>query len=252
MKKRLKKFYVILSSVIIYLVHLPFAFAKSATGNNKLLLSPGDSVKQFSSGSDFIASKARSVYDSLHLNLAGLSKQAFDYARKGFDKLLEQGKLVNDSIISIIDFSQSSNKKRLYILDMKNYKVLHNTLVAHGKNSGQEWANSFSNTPNSLKSSPGFYLTDQTYQGDNGYSLKLIGLEKGINDKAYERTIVMHGADYVSHDRANAGGFVGRSWGCPAVPAAEATPIIDRIKNGSCLFIYTPDTHYLSQSDMLD
>jgi len=251
MKKNLKKFYVILTSVFIYLLHLPFAFAKSATGGNKIFLNPGDSVKQFTSNTDMLVAKTRSVYDSLHLNLSGLSKQAFDYARKGFEKLLEQGKLMNDSIISIVDFSQPSNRKRLYVLDMKNFKVLHNTLVAHGKNSGHEMANSFSNTPNSLKSSPGFYLTENTYQGENGYSLKLIGLEKGINDKAYERTIVMHGAEYVSHERANAGGFVGRSWGCPAVPAREAIPIINRIKNGSCLFIYTPDTHYLSQSDMI-
>lgn len=252
MKKQLKKFYVILTSVFIYLLHLPFAFAKSATGGTRILLNPGDSVTHISNSADNFVTKTRSVYDSLHLNLSGLSKQAFDYARKGFDKLLAQGKLVNDSIISIVDFSQPSNRKRLYILDMKNYKVLHNTLVAHGRNSGHDFANSFSNTPSSYKSSPGFYLTESTYNGSNGYSLKLIGLEKGINDKAYERTIVMHGADYVSHERANAGGFVGRSWGCPAVPTREAAPIINRIKNGSCLFIYTPDTYYLSQSDMLN
>ena len=250
MKRNLKKFYVVLSSVIIYLLHLPFAFAKSAAGAGKIFLHPCDSIKVESSSTEILP-KIRSVYDSLHLNISGLSRQAYEYAMKGFDKLIEQGKLMNDSIISIVDFSQPSNKKRLFVLDMKNYKVLHNTLVAHGKNSGQDMATSFSNTPNSLKSSPGFYITENTYQGDNGYSLRLIGLEKGINDNAYERTIVMHGADYVSQERANSGSFVGRSWGCPAVPRKDAAPIINRIKNGSCLFIYTPDTYYLSKSDMI-
>jgi hypothetical protein len=251
MKKRLKQFYVVLTSVFIYLLHLPFAFAKSATGSNRIILNPGDSIKQVTSGSSYFVPKVRSVYDSLQLDLKGLSKQAFDYARKGFDKLMEQGKLVNDSIISIVDFSQPSNKKRLYILDMKNYKVLHHTLVAHGRNSGYDMASSFSNTHESFKSSPGFYLTETTYDGKNGYSLRLVGLEKGINDNAYDRTIVMHGADYVSNERARNGGFVGRSYGCPAVPMNEAKPIINRIKNGSCLFIYTPDTYYLNRSDML-
>jgi hypothetical protein len=249
MKRRLKRFYVVLTSVSIYLLHLPFAFAKSAAGATKTFLRPGDSVSVSSNNTELLP-KLRSVYDSLQLNLAGLSKQAFEYAMKGWDKLVEQGKLMNDSILSIVDFSQPSNKKRLYILDMKNYKVLHNTLVAHGKNSGYDMASSFSNTPNSLKSSPGFYLTENTYNGDNGYSLRLIGLERGINDNAYERTIVMHGADYISNERATSG-FVGRSWGCPAVPRKEAVPIINRIKNGSCLFIYTPDTYYLSKSDMI-
>jgi hypothetical protein len=252
LKKRAKKFYVILTSVFIYLLHLPFAFAKSATGTNKLFRAPGDSVKLAPTEASFIPSKSFSVYDSLHLDLSGLSNKAFDFARKGFEKLLAQGKLLNDSIIAIVDFSQPSNKKRLYVIDMKNYKVLHHTLVAHGKNSGSEWANSFSNTPNSLQSSPGFYVTGQTYIGNNGYSLRLNGMEPGINDKALERTIVMHGADYISYARANSGSFVGRSWGCPAVPRDEAVPIINHIKNGSCLFIYTPSENYLSRSRMLN
>ena len=252
MKRKLKQFYVILTSVLIYLIHLPFAFAKSATGSARMFFTPGDSLASTSSGDVKNLAKTKSVYDSLHLDLAGLNRYAFDYARKGFEKLSAEGKLENDSILTIADFSQPSNKKRLYIVDIKNYKVLHHTLVAHGRNSGHIMANSFSNTMNSYKSSPGFYVTGSTYQGGNGYSLRLIGLEKGINDMAMERTIVMHGADYVSHDRARGGGFVGRSWGCPAVPVAEAAPIINRIKNGSCLFIYAPDENYLERSAILN
>jgi L,D-transpeptidase catalytic domain len=168
------------------------------------------------------------------------------------EKLTEQGKLNNNSILAIADFSLPSTQKRLFVLDLKNYKVLFNTFVAHGKNSGREWANSFSNQPSSLKSSPGFYITHETYNGDNGYSLRLEGIEKGINDNAYEREIVMHGADYVNQSFANAKGYIGRSWGCPAVPVAEAIPIINTIKDGNCLFIYSPDQGYLSHSPVLN
>ena len=134
---------------------------------------------------------------------------------------------------------------------MKNYKVLFNTLVAHGRNSGVEYARSFSNKHSSYQSSPGFYTTGNTYQGSNGYSLKLNGLEKGINDNALERTIVMHGADYVSQGIANARGWIGRSWGCPAVPVKYAVPIIEKVKNGTCLFIYSPESNYVSRSNFL-
>ncbi len=190
------------------------------------------------------------MYDSLHLNLKGLSKEAYDYAKKGMETLIAEGKLFNQSIISIIDFSQPSGKKRLFIIDLNNYKVLFNTLVAHGKNTGQEIASSFSNQNESFKSSPGFYITRETYQGKNGYSLKLEGVERGINDKAYERGIVIHGAEYVSDAFVNARGFIGRSHGCPAVPVQLNRPIINTIKEGTCLFIYHPS--YVDRSVVLD
>jgi len=191
------------------------------------------------------------TYDKLHLDVSGLSRQAYDYAKKGFDKLLAQGKLLNDSIIAIADFSQPSRNKRLYVLDVKNNKMLFHTLVAHGKNSGLEKTVSYSNQPESLKSSPGFFVTHETYNGNNGYSLRLEGMERGINDNAYERAIVMHGANYVSQAFVNARGFAGRSEGCPAVPVEEAKPIINSIKDGTCLFIYTPDQSYLEHSPVL-
>jgi hypothetical protein len=249
MKKTLKGFYLLISSLFITLLHLPSAFAKPVPGGRLHIPpattshTPKDSMQRLT--------HFKSVYDSLHLDVSGLSRQAFLYAQKGWKKLIRQGKILNESVMAIIDFSQPSDHKRLYVLDMKNYKILFNTLVAHGKSSGKEWASSFSNRPSSHKSSPGFYITKDTYIGSNGYSLKLEGIEKGINDKAYARAIVMHGAEYVSESWVEAQGYIGRSEGCPAVPVEEATDIIDTIKNGTCLFVYAANKHYTSRSAML-
>lgn len=250
MKKNLKGFYLLISSIVIGLLHIPFAFAKSATGITKSFYPLTDSTTNALIVSTPVIPAIKSVYDSLYLSLKGLSQQAFDFAKQGLHKLIEEGKLLNDSIVSIIDFSQPSNQKRLFILDLKNYKVLFNTLVAHGKNSGRELATSFSNQNSSYKSSPGFYITKETYEGKNGYSLKLEGLERGINDKAFERGIVIHGADYVSDAFVDAQGYIGRSQGCPAVPTEASMSIINTIKNGTCMFVYHPS--YISRSSVLD
>jgi hypothetical protein len=191
------------------------------------------------------------VYDSLGLGKLGLSRAAFDYALKGFNYLIAKGKVANDAIISIADFSVASSKKRLFILDLKNYKILFNTYVAHGKNSGNEFASNFSNAPESLQSSPGFFITKDTYNGAHGLSLRLEGEEQGINDNALSRGIVMHAAEYVNESLAKGRGFIGRSWGCPAVPPELHLAIINKIKNGSCLFLYTPDKKYISSSRIL-
>jgi hypothetical protein len=252
MKKKFRGFYLIVSSFVIAILHLPFAFAKSATAGTKLFLHPlSDSLLKSKTAEPPVtsASLLKSVYDSLHLNLKGLSNQAYDYAKQGLDKLIQEGRIINDSIISIIDFSQPSNSKRLFVIDIKNYKVLFNTLVAHGRNSGREIAASFSNQNESYKSSPGFYITRETYEGKNGYSLKLEGIEYGINNNAFERGIVIHGADYVSDNFVNMQGYIGRSQGCPAVPVGANRPIINTIKNGTCLFMYHPS--YISRSAIL-
>ncbi|AHF14179.1 hypothetical protein NIASO_01175 [Niabella soli DSM 19437] len=183
------------------------------------------------------------MYDSLGLDLKGLSEQAFLDAMEGFDELKKEGLLKNDSIITVIDFDQPSINKRMYVLDIKHYQVLFNTWAAHGRNSGSLMATSFSNAMSSNKSSLGFYLTDEPYYGGNGYSLKLKGLESGVNDKAMVRAIVLHGADYVSQSSINELGYLGRSFGCPAVPRALSRPIIDVIKEGSVLFIYNSTYH---------
>ena len=243
MKKSLKNFTFIIISLLISLLHLSFG--------NKNSFYPTNSGQNAITDSILESSTPPSVYDSLQLDLSGLNREAFDNARKGWEKLRSQGKLANQSIISIVDFSQPSTKKRLYVLDMENYKVLFNTLVAHGKNSGKEWATYFSNNLSSYKSSPGFYVTGQTYSGSNGYSLKLNGMEGGINDHALQRAIVMHGADYVNESYIVSRGYIGRSYGCPAVPAKEAKSIINTIKDGTCLYIHVPDQNYLSRSGIL-
>ncbi len=181
-----------------------------------------------------------------------LNYDVFSKALTGYENLKKAGLLTQDShLLTICDFSMSSNTKRLWIIDLEDKKVLFNSLVAHGKNTGEEFATNFSNKESSLQSSLGFYITDATYQGDNGYSLKLLGMDKGFNDAAYRRAIVMHGADYVSDAFAAMHKRIGRSWGCPAVPRELTQSIINTIKGKNCLFIYYPDQNYLSSSEWL-
>jgi hypothetical protein len=170
---------------------------------------------------------------------------------QGFNYLAKNGRIANKKIISVIDFSLPSSKKRLFVIDVESCKVLYNTYVAHGSNSGKEYATRFSNTPESNQSSLGFYETLGTYMGDNGYSLRLEGLERGFNDNANRRAIVMHGAAYVNENLINTQGYIGRSWGCPALPQNMYVPVINKIKNGTCLFIYSPDRNYLTHSGIL-
>lgn len=193
--------------------------------------------------------EAEVLYNRSGLGPAGLSLEVFAKAMRGYQKMKVQG-LIRKPLLTIADMSKPSGQKRLYIIDMENGKLLKHTLVAHGRNSGDVIAKQFSNTPSSLQSSLGFFLTSDTYQGNNGYSLRLAGLEKGINDKALERAIVMHGASYVNEQIA-ASGRIGRSWGCPAVSVKEHQEIINTIKGGSCLFIYAPQPTYLSHSTYL-
>jgi hypothetical protein len=190
-----------------------------------------------------ISAHAEAMYDSIGLDEWGLSEAAFVAAVNGFAEMKSEGVLQNDSILTIIDFDQPGINKRLYVVDVKHAVVLFNTWAAHGRNSGKEWAESFSNKPSSLKSSLGFYITSETYFGSHGLSLRLNGVEPGINDKARNRAIVMHGASYVSQAFIDAEGYLGRSHGCPAIPLMLAEPIIDKIKGGSCLFIYNKTYH---------
>jgi len=167
-----------------------------------------------------------------------LSFEIFDQALAGYHKL---DVFKKKNILTIIDYSKPSDKDRFFVIDLENKKLLFKCLVAHGKNSGESIATSFSNKSGSLKSSPGFFLTAETYVGDNGYSLRLDGLEQGINDSARLRDIVIHGADYVSRKFIEENGRLGRSWGCPALPLEVSKEIIDIISEGSCLFVYAAD-----------
>jgi len=180
----------------------------------------------------------------------GISEPALNLSLNAYHLLLSENRLQNDSILTIIDFSKPSDKKRLFILDIRNEKILINTWVAHGMQSGLVVANSFSNSRHSNKSSLGLYITGATYMGKHGYSLRIEGLSKGLNDNAEKRAVVIHGADYVSTDFIEKHGRLGRSFGCPAVSVEESTEIIELIKNGSCLYIYHPSLIPISESNL--
>lgn len=191
------------------------------------------------------------IYDSLQLDDLGMNRAALKHAFKGYKKLVDKGIVRNDDILTVIDFSQPSSKKRMYIIDLKNYDVLVNTYVAHGKNSGLKEANRFSNVHESLQSSLGFYVTKGTYFGKHGLSLRLDGKDKGFNDNAESRAVVVHGADYIGDHRLGSP-YMGRSFGCPAVPQHQANKVINLIKDGTTLFIYHPSASYLHGSRILN
>ncbi len=177
--------------------------------------------------------------------------QLLQTALSGYELLKETHTINRPEVITIIDYTLPSNKERLWVLDLVEAKVLYHCLVAHGRNSGNLMAKTFSNKPGSYASSPGFYTTGETYIGKHGVSLRLDGIESGINDKARERAIVIHGADYVSPDFVKKNGRLGRSLGCPAVPEEMSKEIIETIKGGTCLFVYAPSEDYLSESQII-
>jgi hypothetical protein len=190
------------------------------------------------------------IYDSLRLGDFGLSKAAFKEGLAGLNLLVSTGDIQNAGILSIIDLSLPSSKKRLFVIDLNTCRLIFNTYVSHGRNSGKEMATQFSNQPRSCESSLGFYVTGDTYMGHHGYSLKLNGKEEGINDNACSRGIVIHSASYVNERIAKRQGYIGRSEGCPAIPKTLHKNIIEKIKNGTCLFLYSPDKFYETHSKM--
>jgi hypothetical protein len=193
------------------------------------------------------------IFTEVDLQGSGLSKDVFNLAIKGLSKLDANGKIQNHNIVTIADYSQSSNKKRLYVIDLQNKKLLFNTYVAHGRNTGEEYASSFSNVEGSYKSSLGFYVTEKPIIGPStGYSLILYGVEKGINDNALKREIIIHAADYATESFIEKNGRLGRSFGCPVLPPELNKEIIETIKGGTCLFIYNPDKDYLYSSSLLN
>jgi len=195
---------------------------------------------------------AQLIYDSLHLQEYGLSKKAWEYAYKGYQKLIAKGRIPNPGIISVCDFGLSSKQKRLFIINIENCELVLNTYVAHGRKSGSEYARTFSNRANSHQSSLGFYITGNTYYGEHGFSLRINGIDIGFNDKALRRNIVVHGSDYATDDFLQANNILGRSYGCPAVPKEETEAIINTIKEGTCFFIYHPSKKYLTASKILN
>lgn len=198
-----------------------------------------------------LETKCKTVYTAIDANDLSLPKfESFFAAFQGYEILKLQGKIVNE-VLTVIDFSLSSTEERMWVIDMKTQKVILKTLVAHGRNSGIEFATNFSNENESYKSSLGFYITGEVYQGKHGTSLRLDGMEYGINDRARDRAVVIHGADYVSKKLARAQGYIGRSQGCPAVPYEVHKQLIETIKNKSCIFIYHPSRNYIAKSKLV-
>lgn len=175
-----------------------------------------------------------------------IDPQVLKLALNAYNCALGSG-IVKQKLLTIIDYSRPATEKRLYVLDVEKNQIILNTYVAHGQGSGQVKTERFSNTAETHASSIGLFLTGTTYQGKHGNSLKLQGLEKGFNDQAESRNIVVHGASYVNEQLAKAG-RMGRSWGCPAVPQQLATPLVNTIKNGALVFSYYPDKKWLEQS----
>jgi hypothetical protein len=187
-----------------------------------------------------VESRIEVAYSNLHSDKYELPKlESFAEALKGYYSYKQKG-LIKKDILTLIDFSLSANTKRLWVIDLTTGNVLFHSLVAHGRNTGQEFASNFSNTSESYKSSLGFYSTGEIYNGKHGMSLRLDGLEKGINDNARSRGVVMHAADYVSNSFIKNNHRLGRSQGCPAVPVELSRGIINTIKDKTCFFIYHP------------
>ena len=194
------------------------------------------------------------TYNELATSAVGIrmpSPDVFEMAYKGYITLKGKNGL-NRNILTIADFSLPSTEKRLWVFDMDKKEILFNEWVAHGKNSGENYAAKFSNIPHTNMSSIGFYITGDTYSGKHGLSLYLDGQEEEFNSKARERAIVIHGADYVSENFIKAYGRLGRSFGCPALSMDSYKQIIESISRGSCLFIYYPDKTYLKRSTVLN
>lgn len=244
---------VLLTLTAVFFVTTSFYSPEVTTRKTEANLKARPSKSVLKSESKSITTSAEEIYKTIKFdNVNKLNPEVFYKAFLGFENLKKAGKLPAAShLLTVCDFSLSSTEKRLWVIDLNNHKILFNSLVAHGKNTGDEFAQKFSNTESSYQSSLGFYITESTYNGNNGYSLKLLGMDSGYNDAALHRAIVMHGADYVSEDFIKSQHRIGRSWGCPAVPRALAEPIINSIKGKNCLFIYYPDNQYLSNSEWL-
>lgn len=251
----MKGFYGVIG--LVYMVTTSFYISpKAVVKNENVNITKTEKVtdtKSEKSNARVAVSSSEALYQSIEFDPEHeLNYEVFSKALTGFENLKKAGLLTDEShLLTVCDFSMSSNTKRLWIIDLNDKKVLFNSLVAHGKNTGEEFATNFSNTESSRQSSMGFYITDATYQGDNGYSLRLLGMDKGFNDAAYKRAIVMHGADYVSDAFAAVHKRIGRSWGCPAVPRELSQLMINTIKGRNLLFIYYPDQNYLSSSEWL-
>jgi hypothetical protein len=183
--------------------------------------------------------------------IGSIEPDVLDLALTAASCAVNQRDAVAPSTLTVIEYSKPSSEKRMWVFDMKSHELIYEELVAHGQGSGVNMATQFGNEAETHRTSLGLFKTDTTYLGKNGYSLRLDGLDKGINDQARDRAIVMHGAPYVSAAFVKATGRLGRSWGCPAISAAVAKQLIDRVKGGGLVFAYYPDAKLLKTSKYL-
>ncbi|MBI1193090.1 MAG: hypothetical protein GC205_07945 [Bacteroidetes bacterium] len=227
-----------------------------APANTPLLVANGPETEDNNRGLLAAVSKAAEVrlsqeYVRFAERQSLPDRDVFILAMTGFEQLQRQGKLLNERYLTVVDFRLPSTRERMWVLDMVERKVVFKTLVAHGVNSGELYATEFSDRPQSFQSSPGFYLASESYIGKHGLSLRLDGLEPGINGNARDRAIVLHGADYVSQEFIRDNGRLGRSQGCPSVPVELSQPIIETIQGQSCFFILQPGQQYLQKSQLV-
>ena len=195
---------------------------------------------------------AKDLFDSIASSFPKPKFEVFEKALFGYSELEKNARLGDKNLLTIIDFTISSKKRRLWIINLQKKVILEHSLVAHGKNTVEEFAQYFSNEPKSNKSSLGFFVTGETYNGKHGLSLYLHGVEEGFNENAFDRNIVMHGAHYVSFNFVDKYGRLGRSFGCPALPMTKHKRIIPLIADKTCLFIYFPQESYLEKSKLIN
>jgi len=240
--------------LLLFYSHLPLAVTDSSITSDGVATVAHANIEQplKELNRETFADSLHLLYDAIHLQEYDLSFEVFMYGMTGYYSLLRDGKLNDKGLLTIIDFTKSSNLKRFYTIDLKNLALKFHTYVSHGKNTGEVMAKSFSNALHSNQSSLGFYVTAETYVGSKGYSLKLDGMEKGYNDKMRERAVVMHDAEYVSESWIKKYGRLGRSQGCPALPKGIAKKVIDTIKRGTAIFAYYNDSSYLNSSAYLN
>ena len=191
------------------------------------------------------------VASSLALT-SGLRPEVLQMALQAMTCAVRSGDIAQPPTLTVIDYSRPSVEPRLWVFDVTTGALLFKELVAHGRNTGENMATSFSDSMNSHQSSLGLFVARDTYVGSNGYSLRLDGLEPGFNARARERAIVMHGAPYVDPSLAAKQGRIGRSWGCPALREAVARDVIDTLRGGGVIFSYYPDTDWLASSRFLN
>ena len=189
---------------------------------------------------------ARADFDST--GIGNIETDVFEMALGAASCAVQSGAVDAPETLTVIDYSKPSSERRLWVFDLKAKELVYEELVAHGQGSGANMATQFSNEDESHQTSLGLFVTRDTYVGKNGYSLRLDGLDRGVNDRARDRAIVMHGAPYVSEQFVKANGRLGRSWGCPAISAAVAKQMIDRVKGGGLVFAYYPDAKLLKTS----